>query len=237
MPDPLPHGTKPEILVRCLFDAAGEAPAEAFFSDDDCTPEDALERCFVLLGDGGEARARERLASGAAGVLIGEAALRDAEIVTRLAGEFGSQRIGVLVPCARMQVSWRLDTESNADFNIMRPSICEPSLEVLTAGARRTGTLAPWWIERMIERGAGPVLVRADFRDDTDLNLCADLVERFGERLWIGPLRDEQPPLGDLAALAGVARFALPPRLFREDEQVLAWRGLGEPNDTAEIPA
>ncbi len=240
MPDPLPHDSKPEILVRCLVDAAGEAPAGECFATDDCVPEGALAHCVVLLGEGGEARARERLAAGARGVLIGEAALRDAQIVTRLASEFGSQRIGIVAPCARMQVSWQLDTESNADFNIMRPSICEPNLEVLMADGRRTGTIAPWWIGRMIERGAGPVLVRADLRDDTDLNLFADLVERLGDRLWFAPLRGEQPPLGDLASLAGVTRFALPPRLFREDERVLAWRGLaesGEPGDTVEIPA
>ncbi|MCK7497456.1 MAG: hypothetical protein MZW92_46675 [Comamonadaceae bacterium] len=114
-----------------------------------------------------------------------------------LSREFGRERIGVHVPAARMQVSWSMDTVSNADFKVMRPSVCEPNWEVLMADGSRTGVHASWWIGEMMKRGAGPVMVRVDIEDDADLNLCAGLVEQCGERLWLAPLTRQPPQVSD----------------------------------------
>jgi hypothetical protein len=132
-------------------------------------------------------RARELLAGGTAKVYLGHAALVDASAIGRLSAEFGRDRIGVYVPVKRMEVSWAIDTLSNADFKFMRPSVGEPCWEILDGCGERTGTHAAWWIGEMLAGGASSALVRVEMEDDADLNICAGLVERFGERLWLSP--------------------------------------------------
>jgi hypothetical protein len=217
------------ITVRCLFGCHDAAPDDdGFLIDDGTTPPDA-SRCFaVAVPSHGAARARELLASGAPRVLLGEAALNDSALVERLAHEFGSQRIGLYVPVKRMQVSWTMDSVSNADFRFMTPSTCEPCWEILKADGARTGTIASWWIGEMLRRGAALALVRADVGDDTDLNLCADLVERYGERLWIGPLEDGQPPLGEWVEYGKARQLAIPADIYLNSDTVLAWRSLAD---------
>lgn len=168
---------------------------------------------IVLVGEP-EARARELLRAGASRVFVGEAALKDASLVGRLAAEFGSGRVGVYATATRMEVSWALDTVCNADFRFMMPSRCEPCWEILDAAGSRTGTELGGWIGAMAKLGASSLLVRADVRDDSDLNLAAGLAERYGERLWIGPLDDAQPPLADWIEHAGVRQLALPHALL-----------------------
>jgi hypothetical protein len=92
----------------------------------------------------------------------------------------------------------------------MMPSRCEPCLEILDATGSRTGTELGGWIGEMARLGASSVLLRADVRDGGDLNLVAGLAELYGERLWIGPLEDAEPPLADWIEHAGVRQLALP---------------------------
>jgi hypothetical protein len=84
----------------------------------------------------------------------------------------------------------------------------------LRADGETTGTHALWWIGEMLMIGASEALLRVDVRDDADLNLCAECVERFAERVWIGPLTDEAPMLGDWVRYGHARRLALPPALF-----------------------
>ena len=139
-------------------------------------------------------RARELLATVPGRIYLGHAALVDGAAVGRLAAEFGSERIGIYVPARRMEVSWAIDTLSNADFKFMRPSVCEPCWEILDGAGGRTGTHAAWWIGEMLSSGASSAFVRVEMEDDADLNICAGLVERFGERVWLSPhgCSDEQ---------------------------------------------
>lgn len=180
----------------------------------------------VILPAGTAQRARELLESGVPRVYIGQAALADSAVVERLAADFGRERIGVYVAAKRMHVGWGFDTVSNADFKFVTPSTCEPCWEVLDATGSRTGTHAGWWIARMLELGASSALVRADVRDDTDLNILATLVEQCGERLWVGPLEDEQPALADWIALGRARRFAVSSALYERDPTILSVRGL-----------
>ncbi|GAB4443167.1 MAG: hypothetical protein OHK0026_09760 [Rhodocyclaceae bacterium] len=217
-------GCAPEI-APCVSTPEGIPGQGRFFAPADCLPPaDRAADCTVLLPSEGEERARELLGQGHAAVLLGDAALRDAELVARLAAEFGSERTGVLVPVKRMQVSWVMDAVSNADFRFMHPSICEPCWEILTSGGQRTGTLASWWMARMFERGAGLALLRADIGDDIDLNLCASLVEEFGDRLWLSPLTEAEPALEDWVRWGHAPRLALPQALYDSNGAVLAWR-------------
>ncbi len=141
----------------------------------------------VILPTESVNRARELLAQRTTRVYVGHAALTDGSAVGRLSAEFGKQRIGIYVPVRRMEVSWAIDAVSNADFKFMRPSVCEPCWEVVDGCGERTGTHAAWWIGEMFAAGASSALLRLDMQDDADLNICAGLVERFGERLWLSP--------------------------------------------------
>jgi hypothetical protein len=223
-PEHAPVATRP-VTVRCI--AAGlptPGTEPVFLFDGPDFPADPSTVCGVLLPDQGEARARELLARGSPQVYLGEAALLDSGVIERLVRDFGSQRIGVYVPAKRMGVSWSLDAVSNADFKVMAPSVCEPCWEILMADGRRTGTIAVWWIGEMLERGAAAALVRADIRDDADLNICATLAGQCGERLWIGPLDDEDARFAEWVGLAKVSRLAVPENVYHANEQLAALR-------------
>jgi hypothetical protein len=223
--------TAPQCTVRCLAGAGDDPVADAFVFD---APDvDPTLAAAIILTTAGEARAETLLAAGAACVLVGEAALLDSTLIERLATRHGSTRIGVYVPARRLEVQWSFDTTSNADFRVVTPSVCEPSWEVLRADGGGTGALAGWWIGEMIKRGASLALVRADIRDDADLNICAGLVEDCGERLWLGPLDDPAPRLDEWVAYGQLRRIALPPDQFqRYEQQRLAEQAVG--NDLAE---
>jgi hypothetical protein len=151
----------------------------------------------VILPTGDEQRAATLLASGATCVFVGEAALNDSTVIDRLVATHGAGRIGIYAPVRRQSVSWSFETVSNADFKTITPSHCEPAWEVLRADGTGTGTLAHWWLAAMREKGASCFLVQVDIADDTDLNLCAGLVEELGGALWIGPLAAAMPNLAD----------------------------------------
>ncbi len=178
----------PEItLCRWASPENGPFSEPVFLFDCATLPED-LSQVSVVLRSAGMERVRELLARGAQRVLVGEAALLDGSLIETLAGEFGPGKVGVWVPARRLEVSWSLDLYSNADFKCVTPSHVKPSWEVLTSDGARSGTYAGWWLGQMLERGAAMALLGVDIADDTDLNLCAELVEQFGNRLWLTPL-------------------------------------------------
>jgi len=163
----------------------------------------------IVLIDGDEQRATTLLNVGASVVYIGEAALRDSGIVQRLAAAFGSERIGVHAPAQRQSVSWSFETVSNADFRTVTPSHCEPAWEVLLTDGSASGTLVAWWLGALRELGASQFLVSVAVNDDTDLNLCADLVERYGDALWLEPLAGGEVPLADCIRYGQAQQLAL----------------------------
>ena len=180
-----------------VWQADREIAEEDFIFDEPGVEAIASLCAGILLPIGSEQRATTLLASGAACVFVGEAALDDSTVVDRLVAAHGTERIGIYAPVARQNISWSFETVSNADFKTVTPSHCEPAWEVLRADGTGTGTLAAWWLAAMRESGASCFLVRVDIDDDTDLNLCAGLVEKLGDGLWIGPLADPAPRLAD----------------------------------------
>ncbi len=208
-----------DVAVRCLVRAT-ELPGPAdCFAIDDGQPHSPARIAGMILPREPLARARELLASGAAKVYLGEAALHDSSAVQRLSAEFGGARVGIYVPARRMDVSWSIDSISNADFKFMMPSVCEPCWEILDHAGARTGTHAGWWIGEMFALGASSALVQADLADDTDLNICAGLVERFGERLWIGPLGAAGGDIESWMREGTVRQLVLPAELYAGLEQ------------------
>ena len=115
--------------------------------------------------------------------------------VDRLVTAHGADRIGIYAPLRRQTVSWSFETVSNADFKTVTPSHCEPAWEVIRADGTGTGALAMWWLKAMRGLGASRFLVRVDIHDDTDLNLCAELVEQSGACLWLTPLANPEADL------------------------------------------
>lgn len=214
-----------KLQLHCLAALDAEPPVEAssVFAFDDARIDAGVARLAgVMLPTQTEGRAAALLDAGVARVFIGETVLLDSGVIERLAERFGRERVGVYVPVRRMQIGWSFETVSNADFKVVTPSCCEPCWEILRADGRRTGTMAHWWLREMMQRGAGGALLRADIRDDTDLNLCAGLVEELGERLWIAPLEDAAPQLCDWVVYGKLRNIALPTALFERRAELLA---------------
>ncbi|PKO34083.1 MAG: hypothetical protein CVU34_08670 [Betaproteobacteria bacterium HGW-Betaproteobacteria-7] len=202
----------------CLRDTPDNVPGPQFVFDGPAI-EAYLDCCAaVILTEGDEQRAATLLEAGVPLLLIGEAALRDSEVLTRLAERFGNERIGLQVPVRRLAVDWSFETVSNADFKVVTPSLCAPTWEVLFADGSGSGTHADWWIGQMLERGAQCVLLRADIDSDDDLNLCAGLQESLGDHLWVAPLALREPSIEAWVEFGQVRQLALPPELFDRRE-------------------
>ena len=189
----------------------------------------AVHRLSEMLPPvGGEAGIRAILDAGTQDVFIGEDALLDGALVEKLVTEYGSGRIGLHVPVRRMQVSWSMDIDSNADFRVMTPSVCEPCWEILRADGTRSGTHAAWWIGEMFRLGATDALIQADIEDDVDLNILAGLTERWGDRLWLAPLNETNPDLESWVNLGGAARLAVPDAIYQNSPYLTALRSAPE---------
>lgn len=219
------------IECRCISDSLAEMPSEQFLFDSPTVDGHENGIHSVVLTEGNEQRAESLLAAGVGCVLLGECALRDSQVVERLVAKHGGERIGLYVPVRKLAVDWSFETVSNADFKVVTPSICEPTWEILRADGSGTGTHAEWWLGEMLEHGVQTILLRADIRDDTDLNLCAGMVERFAFQLWLAPLHDTDPPLADWLTFGQVRRLALPLALFNRRDK---WITPEEPAVVAE---
>jgi len=191
------------------------------------TPTLALGRASVMgigvvLGAENEATAGALLAGGISRVFVGEAALLDIGVMARLQKRFGAARLGLHVPVQRQAVSWSFDRESNADFSVVTPSLCQPTWEVLRADATASGILADSWIAEMLGRGLSSVLLRVDMRDDADLNLCAGMVEMLGNKLWLAPLTDPAPMIADWVRYGRATQLALPSPLYHRRHELVS---------------
>ena len=192
------------------------APDGMYFLGEGEELPESLQHINIVLRQGGEARAVELLALGAARVLLADAALLDSAVIARLAQEYGSERIGVYLPARKMGVSWVLETVSNEDFNCLTPSYGKPAWEVLLNDGSGTGTDVEWWLQEMFNLGASIALVAMDMQDD-DLNICAGLVESYGDKLWFAPLHQPDADLEPWVRYGQVRQLLLPP-LPRFDE-------------------
>lgn len=174
----------------------------------------SVARAGVVLGAESEAVAVALLDAGVRKVFVGEAALRDAGVIDRLIRRFGAASVGLHLPVQRQAVSWSFNTTSNEDFNVVTPSLCEPTWEVLKSDGVPTGIRALDCAQALLRRGLQSVLLRADIADDADLNLCAGMVETLGDKLWVAPLRDPAPAIADWIRYGQVTQLALPSALY-----------------------
>lgn len=211
------------LVIRHLYRLTEvDEPTENDLVFDAPGAEDIASRCAgIVLESGDEMRATTLLAAGVPVVYLGETVLHDSTVIDRLVAAHGGSRIGIYAPTRRMEVTWSLDTVSNADFRTMTPSICEPSWEVLQANGSATGTIAQWWLKALSSRGVENFLVAAEVADDTDLNIMAGLVEEFGDKLWMAP-RGNLPlrPLSEWVTYGHCLHLALPSG-YRDFEEAL----------------
>lgn len=223
---PSPAAAKPVLsLCRLLSCDEGDVPDPQDILYDGPGVEAVAALCAgVILQTGDEQRVSTLLAAGAEYVYVDEAALLDSMLIERLVAAHGGACIGIHARLRRLTVNWSFETTSNADFKTVTPSACEPAWEVCRADGTPTGTLAAWWLGAMRELGATRFLVRVDIRDDTDLNLCAGLVEQLGDALWVGPYRDATPRLADWVEYGQCRQIALPDGVFAQHAALLGER-------------
>ncbi len=128
---------------------------------------------FIPLTVGGGVRSvediRRLLQAGADKISINTAAVQDPELVRRAAARFGSQCIVVAIDARAVAAD---------------PGAA-PRFEVYTHGGRRpTGLDAVAWAVRMVEHGAGEILLTSMDRDGTrdgfDLELTRAIAEAVG---------------------------------------------------------
>jgi hypothetical protein len=199
-----------DVPELATIDGPQSGPMPDFLIDDGHWLGDATGLRGAVLTVAGEARARGLLEMESPRVYLGAAALMDSSLIERLVQAYGSERIGVFAPAARMEVTWVLETQSNADFKTVAPSRCQPAWEVLDENGGRSGAEVHWWLGAMFERGASSAVVQVDIRDDDDLNICAALVEAFGRKVWFAPRSAEGNDFDDWMQWGKVARLALP---------------------------
>jgi cyclase len=151
------------------------------------------EQCFMPLTVGGGVRTlddiRKLLLAGADKVSINTAAVKDPDFVRQAAEKFGSQCITVAVDAKR----------ANGGF------------EVFTHGGRNaTGIEAVGWAQRMMEYGAGEILLTSMDRDGTKQGFDLPLTRAIADAVTIPVIASGGvASLDDLRGLMAVAESGI----------------------------
>lgn len=221
LPPPLADSLQP-FAVRYWRSAADAPFADPVFMQGISELPPDLTNASVVLPQGGETAARDLLANGAARVLFADAAIADTGFIQRMVAALGAERVGVWLPVKRMNVSWGLELTCNADFRCMTPSIGRPSWEVLRSDHTRTSIDADWWARQMLQQGASCVLVSADYTDEQDHTIAAELAEKCNGTLWLSPLTQSAVEWGmeDWHRYGNVSQLVLPPVAEVQEDSV-----------------
>jgi len=171
--DLVDEGDPPELAERY----AAEGADELVFLDITAAPEgrgtllDIVERtarrAFIPLTVGGGVRSvrdmREVLRAGADKVALNTAAVADPLLVSRCAARFGSQAVVVAIDARRANAAgWEV---------------------VVRGGRKSTGLDAVAWAERVVELGAGELLVTSIDRDGTRSGYDTELLRAVSSRV------------------------------------------------------
>jgi len=115
--------------------------------------------------------ARALLDAGADKVGVNTAAVRDPQLLTRMAEEFGRQCTVIAIDAAR-----RLGADG-------QPDEARGWEIIVTSGRERTGRDAVEWAADAERRGAGEILLTSWDRDGTKLGFDVDLIAAVAERV------------------------------------------------------
>ena len=172
------------VEAAIAYDAAGAD--ELCFLDITASHEDrdtifnvverTAEHCFMPVTVGGGVRTiediRKLLLSGADKVAINTAAVKDADFVARAADKFGDQCIVISVDAKRRATSEIGEGESK--------------WEIYTHGGRTpTGIDAVAFARKMVERGAGELLVTSMDRDGTKSGFDLELTRTIADAVHV----------------------------------------------------
>ncbi|WP_193337710.1 imidazole glycerol phosphate synthase subunit HisF [Devosia beringensis] len=135
------------------------------------------EHCFMPLTVGGGVRSiediRKLLLAGADKVAINSAAVNDPDFIARAADKFGNQCIVVSVD-ARQRLSQAIGGDNRSEW------------EVFTHGGRKASGLdAVDFAIRMVERGAGELLVTSMDRDGTKSGFDLELTRAIADAVAV----------------------------------------------------
>lgn len=135
------------------------------------------EHCFMPLTVGGGVRSiediRKLLLAGADKVAINSAAVNDPDFIARAADKFGNQCIVVSVD-ARQRLSQAVGGDNRSEW------------EVFTHGGRKASGLdAVDFAIRMVERGAGELLVTSMDRDGTKSGFDLELTRAIADAVAV----------------------------------------------------
>jgi imidazole glycerol-phosphate synthase subunit HisF len=179
--DLVDEGDPPELAERY----AAEGADELVFLDITAAPErrgtllDIVERtarrAFIPLTVGGGVRSvtemRDVLRAGADKVSLNTAAVAEPTLVARCAGRFGRQAVVVAIDARR-----RFAAEPDL----------EPAWEVVVQGGRQATDLdAIAWAERVVDLGAGELLVTSIDRDGTGSGFDIELLRAISDRVSV----------------------------------------------------
>jgi len=175
--DLVDEGDPPELAERY----ASEGADELVFLDITAAPERrgtlleiverTARRAFIPLTVGGGVRTvhemRDVLRAGADKVSLNTAAVADPTLVSRCAARFGRQAVVVAIDARR------------------RPTD-GPAWEVVVQGGRESTDLdAIAWAERVVDLGAGELLVTSIDRDGTGSGFDTDLLREIADRVGV----------------------------------------------------
>ena len=135
------------------------------------------EHCFMPVTVGGGVRAiediRKLLLSGADKVAINSAAVNDPDFISRAADKFGDQCIVVSVD-AKRRLTQGVGSDNRSEW------------EIYTHGGRNaTGIDAVEFAARMVERGAGELLVTSMDRDGTRSGFDLELTRAIADAVHV----------------------------------------------------
>lgn len=178
--DLVDEGDPPELAERY----AREGADELVFLDITAAPErrgtllDIVERtarrAFIPLTVGGGVRSvsemRDVLRAGADKVSLNTAAVADPTLVSRCASRFGRQAVVIAIDARRRH----------------GPADAPGAWEVVIKGGRESTDLdAMDWAERVVDLGAGELLVTSIDRDGTGSGFDTDLLRAITERVHV----------------------------------------------------
>lgn len=191
------EGDPPELAERY----AAEGADEIVFLDITAAPEgrgtllDIVERtarrAFIPLTVGGGVRTvpemRDVLRAGADKVSLNTAAVATPDLVRRCARRFGSQAVVVAIDARRRPSTAdgpRVDAGDPAADSMSADAASAPSWEVVVKGGREpTGRDVLAWAERVVDLGAGELLVTSIDRDGTQSGYDTALLRAITDRV------------------------------------------------------
>ncbi|OGS90356.1 MAG: hypothetical protein A2Z95_03085 [Gallionellales bacterium GWA2_60_18] len=189
-----------------------------FVEDAPDLPE-SLAQLNVAMGAGDEARVAELLARGAERVLLGDIAL-DSAAVKRLVEQHGSERIGIWMRAARVNIRWTMADEApNAGFKCMFPTVAVAGWEMLKTDGSSADNRVEWWIGQVLAMGVSMALVSIDM-EDKDMNICATLILDHGDKLWFSPRVEPDADLEPWVKWGQVRQLVLPSPNARDEAEM-----------------